>query len=202
MDFEITPYRPADQPDLDEVCIRTGDSGQDATGKYAHPELLHVFYLYPYLVHVPELTLVLRGVSDGRAYGYVTGTADTASFEEWLRQVWLPPLAARYPLGSTPEPLWGEGIIRQLHAPGRSDPRLLADYPAHLHIDLLPVAQGGGWGRRIMREFLSGLRARDVPGIHLGVGVRNQQAIGFYEHLGFATLRTHEWGRTMGMRLT
>ena len=70
---------------------------------------------------------------------------------------------------------------------GRSEPDpewLLTDFPAHMHIDLLPHVQASGWGRRLIETELAALRAHDVAGVHLGVSPTNEQAIGFYRHLG------------------
>ena len=36
----IRPYRSTDRADLYDVCLRTADSGQDATAIYADPELV------------------------------------------------------------------------------------------------------------------------------------------------------------------
>ncbi len=57
--------------------------------------------------------------------------------------------------------------------------------PAHLHINLLPEAQGGGNGRKLMRAALEQLRADGVSGIHLEVNRENLRAVGFYEVMGF-----------------
>ena len=65
---------------------------------------------------------------------------------------------------------------------------MLAEYPAHLHIDLLPRLQGRGVGRRLVDTLLDALRRRGVPGVHLGVDAANTRAIGFYEHVGFAPI--------------
>lgn len=65
------------------------------------------------------------------------------------------------------------------------------EHPAELHIDLLPVVQGMGLGRRLMDAFLALLRERGVPGVTLGVGGRNTRAVAFYRNLGFEVLREH-----------
>ena len=61
----------------------------------------------------------------------------------------------------------------------------MADYPSHLHIDLLPDAQGQGAGRRLIETLTTSLAAHGSPGVHLGVAVRNQNARAFYERVGF-----------------
>ena len=61
----------------------------------------------------------------------------------------------------------------------------MAGYPAHLHIDLLPRAQGQGHGRRLMTAMFDRLTAAGASGVHLGVRRTNTRAIAFYEKLGF-----------------
>jgi ribosomal protein S18 acetylase RimI-like enzyme len=74
-----------------------------------------------------------------------------------------------------------------LHHPS-ADPRVVADYPAHLHIDLLPEGQGRGGGRALMEHFLAAVRERGADGVHLYVGLANTGARAFYAKLGFKPL--------------
>lgn len=198
--MRLDRYRPGDEAALADVCIRTGDSGQDATGQYAHPELLHLIYLDPYLALEPSLAHVVRD-DDGTACGYIVGCADSQGFEAACEASWWPPLREAWQPGTTPEGMKGEALIAKIHTPDRTPDELQAEYPAHLHIDLLPQAQGGGRGRALMERFLADLRERDVPGVHLGVGARNENAQGFYRHLGFEVLMDQPWGKVMGLRL-
>jgi ribosomal protein S18 acetylase RimI-like enzyme len=78
---------------------------------------------------------------------------------------------------------------------------LLGDYPAHVHINLLPRLQGQGWGRRLVEAIVLHLRAGDVPGVHLGVGANNERAIGFYTRLGFTDALRTEHVRFMVLSL-
>lgn len=193
-------YRPEDHDRLYEICVRTGDSGDDATSKYREPELLGHVYLGAYLALEPEHALVLRD-PDGVAQGYCVATAETARFEQRCETEWWPALRERYPMPRPVEDSPDAALIRKIHEPGGTNPALLQDFPAHLHIDLLPVAQGGGNGKRLLLAVLDELHADGAPGVHLGVGGRNARAIGFYEHVGLRTVIHHPWGLTMGTAL-
>jgi ribosomal protein S18 acetylase RimI-like enzyme len=57
-----------------------------------------------------------------------------------------------------------------------------------MHIDLLDRAQGRGVGRQMMERIMDTLRRRGSPGVHLGVSVRNDPALGFYRKIGFTEL--------------
>jgi ribosomal protein S18 acetylase RimI-like enzyme len=55
-------------------------------------------------------------------------------------------------------------------------------------MDLLPRAQGRGYGRQVLERVLDVLRRRGSPGAHLGVSALNTRAFGFYQHVGFQEL--------------
>jgi ribosomal protein S18 acetylase RimI-like enzyme len=197
----IRPAHPHDRTRLYEVCLRTGNSGQDATGDYADPHLLGHVYVGPYLALEPDLAFVVD--DDGEAQGYVLGARDTVEFEQRCEQEWWPPLRKRYP-----DPPAGrswtadERLCHLLHHPVRTAPAVAADYPAHLHIDLLPGAQGAGFGRRLVELLFSRLSVMGVPGVHLAVAAGNERAIGFYRHVGMRPVRREPGTLLMGMRLT
>jgi ribosomal protein S18 acetylase RimI-like enzyme len=198
MTFQIEPYRPEFLPDLYSICLLTGDSGRDSTHLYTDPNMQGDFFAAPYAIIEPDLTLVLT--DEAGACGYVLGTRDSKAFATFMNTVWLPPMRSKYALtdSSLASELWLLELIRA----GYSLPENSERYPAHLHIDLLPRAQGHGMGRKIMTAFLNRLRELEVTGVHLGVGKKNLNATQFYEHLGFQKLDEHEFSILYGMRLS
>ncbi|WP_412028790.1 GNAT family N-acetyltransferase [Deinococcus yunweiensis] len=198
----IRPARESDRAALYSICLETGDSGEDATPLYADPLLLGHVYAGPYLSHAPDFAFVLE--DDQGVGGYVIGTPDSFTFEDTLEREWWPGLRAQYPDPARIPPdqrTRDERITALLYHPPRTPDTLLTDYPAHLHIDLLPRVQGGGNGRRLMVTLLDALRDAGVRGVHLGVGDRNTRAQGFYRHLGFQELRRAPGSVTFGMPL-
>ncbi|GHS89166.1 hypothetical protein AGMMS50218_14780 [Actinomycetota bacterium] len=94
-------------------------------------------------------------------------------------------------------------LVRRLHHPEEIAPAdVLAQYPAHLHIDLLPRAQGGGLGRRLITALADALRERGVPGVHLGVEARNTGARAFYARIGFTVAHQDEGGALLVLPLS
>lgn len=67
-------------------------------------------------------------------------------------------------------------------------PEPLDEYPAHLHIDLLPRVRGQGRGRAMVTRLLEAFAAAGVPGVHLGMHPDNLRAVKFYQSLGFTEL--------------
>lgn len=203
--YRIRLYDPRDLDAVYDICLLTGDAGGDASSLYDDPKLLGHVYAGPYLALEPELAFVLE--DEGGVCGYILGARDTARFERAYREAWLPPLQARYPdPGGDPDAhaeSWTADarIHHLLHHPKETPRALSAAYPSHLHIDLLPRAQGRGYGARLMDTLLAVLRAQGSPGVHLGVGARNVRAQGFYLAYGFTELSRHAWGLTFGLKL-
>lgn len=65
-------------------------------------------------------------------------------------------------------------------------------YPAHLHINISPAAQGKSVGSKLMTYGLETLNAFQTKGIHL-ITAANARNIGFYLKNGFEKLQTHQW---------
>ena len=180
--------QPDDRDALYDICVRTGDAGRDATGLIDHPALYGHLYAGAYLALEPAFATV--AALDGVVVGYVLAALDTASFEARLEREWWPPLRAAHPLPATGTDL-DRRFVGAIHSPRLTPSSVIERYPSHLHIDLLPVAQGHGVGKRLMLRLFEQLVAAGSRGVHLGVDPRNEHAIGFYEHLG---MRRHDHG--------
>jgi ribosomal protein S18 acetylase RimI-like enzyme len=189
----IRPYRPEDRAALDDICVRTAHNGQDSRPHYTDPAVFPAAFAAPYVHLEPELAFVLDD-GRGQAVGYILGTADTPRFAEAFRTEWLPLVEGHHPQPPHPPRTPDEVIAGLLHHPERMVLPELADYPAHLHIDLLPEWQGRGHGRRLMCTFLTALRDRGVPAVHLAMATANVRARAFYDRMGFHALDVAEPG--------
>ena len=186
--IRIRPYEPADLDAVYEICLRTGDSGEDATHLYDDPKALGHLYAGPYVTLEPDLAFVLEDESG--VCGYVIGVLDTRRFSRAVSERWLPQLQSVLPdpVGEPEEWSPTERVYHQIHHPRPQFPTELEPYPSHLHIDLLPRAQGRGHGRHLIETLLAALTERGSPGVHLGVDSRNVRAQGFYRKVGFVEL--------------
>jgi len=184
----IRPYRSADLDAIYDVCLKTSDAGKDATHLHDDPKLPGHVFAAPYTVLEPELCFVAD--DDQGVGGYIVGALHTRTFDARAEQEWWPALRDRYPEPDHARgPVWTQDEWKRffLYYPITGEPDVVADYPSHVHIDLLPRLQGQGLGRRLMDTFLDALRARGSRGVHLGVSPENEHAIGFYRHYGFKT---------------
>jgi ribosomal protein S18 acetylase RimI-like enzyme len=177
----VVPFHPSHLPGIYAVCMEAGNPGWQKSTPEANPDLLGHVYAGPYALHSPELA---SSVVDSQGVaGYLLATADSDAFWEWQDAHWWPPLRAQYP--RTEGDSWNSTIINLIHEAPRTPPEIVAGFPAHLHIDLLPRAQGSGLGRLLIENLQATLRMKSVPGVHLDVGKDNTNAIEFYRHLGF-----------------
>lgn len=185
--------RPAREDDLDAVygtCLATGDSGRDASELYSDPQLIGHIYAAPYLLLEPHLAFV---VTDQEGVGgYVVGVEDTRSWENRLERNWWPPLRRRYvdPDEScrsdwTPD----QCLAHLLHHP-KADPAIVCeDYPAHLHMNVMPRLQGRGVGLALLEAWVVAAAAYGVRAAHVGVSPANIRGTRFWTRAGFAELK-------------
>lgn len=191
----MTPHRfrlrhavPGDRAALGAICRATALPPQPG----ADPDLLPAVYVDPYLAFDPGYALVMED-GDGPC-GYALAAFDTGAFEERCEREWWPPLRERWPApDEARRAAWSadEQLAAVVHAPHRAPADVRRLYPSHLHVDLLPHAQGQGWGRRLLVRLFDLLARDGSHGVHLGVARRNEGAQRFYARLGFATVQEH-----------
>ena len=198
MEATIRPYHPSDLASLYQICLSTGKSGQNASELYSDPQLLGQFYAAPYAVLESELCFILP--LSAKPVGYILGTKDSLQFEKKCEKEWFPVLREKYPLPAVEDDSMDARIMRLIHTGHKVKPEL-DSYPAHLHIDLLPEAQGKGQGRAMMDTFIDKLIELDVPALHLEVGKSNPGAIQFYQRMGFHEIKEYEYSIAFGRNL-
>jgi GNAT superfamily N-acetyltransferase len=185
----IRPASPGDAPGAYYICLKTGDHGGDGEPFYREdPDALGRIYVGPYLAFEPELSLILE--DEQGICGYALGAFDSRRFYARYEKEWRPDLCKRFPSPQGDESQWTrvQRAHHYYHHPDYYCPEPYQAYPSHLHIDLLPRAQGRGHGRQMMDLNLQALRRRGSPGAHLGLGMLNTRAYGFYKRLGFKEL--------------
>lgn len=175
----IRPATPADHEQIAHICLVTGATGKDATGLFSNDSTLSDVYATPYL-HGPGGFCLVWDV-DGEARGYVLGTSDTRAFQRWFTDTWWPSRAHRHPARTD-----GDGwLLPEAQHPTRTLIDRVDEFPAHLHIDLMPDQQGVGAGRALIDACIELLTERGIPGVHLVAEKANAGAQAFYPRVGF-----------------
>lgn len=174
----------ADLPDLQRVCLETGDSGKDATHLHKLPELVGDIYVTPYILHEPEYAYTL--LADEQVVGYLLGVLDTRAFENTLIEKYWPIAKVKYQKINFEITNSDQELLSELEKQGFSDAILTEKYPSHLHIDIVESHQGAGYGKSMIAFLLAQLRTAGSTGVHLHMSASNDRARGFYKKFGFS----------------
>ena len=198
-DFSIRSYKSADTSAVYEICLKTGNSGQDATHLFSDPLVLGHIYVGPYMEFEPQSVFILE--DDQGPCGYIMGVLDSQTYYQWMHSEWLPKIRVNYKKPAGNPDTWDETekITDLLFHPVSQ--RLLPDYPAHLHIDLLSRAQGKGQGKLLMDRFIDYLKYNKIPGLHLELSSNNDRAFNFYRKYGIEELDRDNESIIMGYHL-
>jgi GNAT superfamily N-acetyltransferase len=181
----IRSFEAGDLDALYDICLKTGDSGGDATALHADPRILGEIYAAPYAVLEPDHCWVAE--DEGGVAAYVIGAPDTRAFEAACEARWWPQLRRRYP-DTADIASWkrsrDQWSAHQIHHPLLAPQAAVDAAPAHLHIDLLPRVQGQGLGRALLDRWLDAVDGR----AHLACSAQNHRALRFYDRYGFRRL--------------
>jgi GNAT superfamily N-acetyltransferase len=136
------------------------------TTEFASEEARKVFrerWLGRYLVHYPEWAYVALD-GEGSLVGYLVGSLDDPAQSALFGDI---------------------GYFLALAAWTR-------DFPAQIHVNLLPAWRGLGIGSRLIQTIVADLAGTDVPGVHVVTG-RAMRNVRYYEANGFAEVAGIEW---------
>lgn len=172
------------------ISLATGLAGRDASHLYRDPRMMGHIYIAPYALLEPGLTLVVE--DDGGVAGFVAGTDDTGAWECRLEQDWWPSLREQYAdPSSISSDVWTADQRRafMIHHPAPTPAAVVARYPAHLHMNLLPRLQRRGIGSTLLQAWLDIARGRGARAFHIGVNRENRNAVQFWRAQAFELLR-------------
>lgn len=180
--------RVTDLDALYAISLATGLAGGDAAHLYEDRTLVGHIYSAPYACLEPDLALVVED-SVGVA-GFAVGAADTESWEARLEREWWPHLRTRHPDPEGASNDWTADQKRcsMIHHPERTPTNIAQEYPAHMHLNLLPRLQHQGCGALLFEAWLEIARGRGAPAVHVGINRANVRALQFWIRRGFQSL--------------
>jgi GNAT superfamily N-acetyltransferase len=198
----LRPFRTDDLDDLYRISLATGAAGGDASHLYADPRLMGHIYVAPYAKLEAQLALVVE--DQGGVAGFAVGAVDTAAWEGRLESEWWPVLRAQYAMPSKADAsAWtpDQRRIAMIHRPARTPSAVTREFPAHLHLNLLPRLHGRGVGTELFKQWLAAAGRAGAEAMHVAVNRANVGAIRFWVRMGFVDV-THDGlaeGRTVWM---
>lgn len=175
-----------DLESLFAISIATGLHGGNASQLYADQRLIGQIYSAPYCVLLPEFGLVVE--EESAVVGFAVGAPNTRKWEARLEKEWWPSLRRRY---NSPDQrqkeTWSadERRIDMIHNPGLVPQVVVAQFPAHMHMNLLPCIQRRGVGRQLFEKWKTAAIDRGVSAVHVGANRGNSAALHFWHALGF-----------------
>ena len=179
------------------ICLQTGESGKDATHLFTDSLVLGHIYAGPYMEYEPQSVFILN--DENGLCGYIMGAMNSNAFYDWMYKDWFPTVRNNYNQPSGEPSKWNrtEKTVNILFQP--MSKKLFKDYPAHLHIDLLPRAQGQGQGKLMMDRYISHLKKNNIKGVHLELSITNERAFNFYRKYGMDKLEQDDDSIYMGL---
>ncbi len=184
----IRRMRADDIKDVEYVCRMT--AGEKSINDEATGKLMSAMFSTYYARECYDSCFVLADESD-KVVGYLLCEPDYRRFRKVFRKVDVPQIykmekkaGIRCWFFHVPYSLMGW------------------KYPAHLHIDLLPEYQSGGYGTKMMQMLLEDLKSKKVKGLMLMAGGWNHGAIRFYKRNGFKMIFNRLGEAVMAIDLT
>jgi ribosomal protein S18 acetylase RimI-like enzyme len=186
---KVRKYVKTDLEDIIDICYHTGFMGEDLTGKgkFNDKKLFGYLFCFYYPCYEKDNCYVAVD-SEEKIIGYIIGTTNSKK----QLQRFILKMSARILYRLLFYTLWWHTesfrtVMHFLRSLFREhDPiNLFSEYPAHLHINILPGHQGEGVGRRLLSQFENHMKDLKVPGIHLKTSNYNNKAITFYLKAGY-----------------
>jgi len=184
--ISIRKYQPKDKPAVRHILIETSRLPVETEKDIKLLELLYNDY---YTEVEPEHCFVAVDDND-EAVGYIICAADYKKFRRTFMKFYLPEireLGMKYYIQGFMD-IMGHALYA-------------LKYPAHLHINVLPVCQGKGTGTELMNALKDELRKCGVKGLMLSCAADNDGAIRFYKRNSFKVMSVLSGGCIMAVVL-
>lgn len=171
----VRPYEEKDKNNVRFICLES--AGKSNASEYEKNFLLNTYCNY-YIENEPQNCFVAADENDN-AVGYILCTESFNKFSE----IFLKKYASRH--------MKFRGLYRLAARMSILEQKAHRDdYPAHLHIDLLPEYQKKGLGRILINTLCEHLKKNGIKGVMLSVFIGNTGAIKFYHKCGFKKIKT------------
>lgn len=182
----VRPYEAKDKENVRFVCLNSeGPCKSSARG------INFALAVYcDYFIEKEPANCFVAADESGKAIGYIISTEDFDVFEKCFMDEYYPKIKG-----------WEfrrrRSALRSI-MPQRDHKN---EYPAHLHIDILPGYQRMGLGHKLTDALIENLRGKGVKGVMLTVWIGNEKGRKFYEKYGFSLLEERKNVAVYGLKL-
>ena len=169
----IRKYKKEDREAVQYICLQTSVGEKSPMEWQRH--ILNLYCNY-YIDCEPENVFVAVDDSD-RPVGYIFCSTDFDIFKFIFTRDYLPILRCL-----------GKNRVITARLELLAHQLFRKDYPAHMHIDILPEYQKMGLGTKLLQELFSYLKEKNCPGLQLICDTGNDGGFAFYQKYGFEKL--------------
>lgn len=167
--MKVRLYDEKDKKHFKKICLVTAgkDNSDDNEAKF-----ITALYCDYYTENEPDNCFALTDDNDN-AVGYIICSANYEFYKKNFTKTlkYIKTLGFGHYLFALGE-IIGHGLYKK-------------NFPAHLHIDILPEYQHSGGGTMLMNELKIHLKAKSINSVHLMVNAENKNAVKFYKKNGF-----------------
>ena len=182
--MRVAPYTPVMKEEIRAIHMAT--ASERARTDQRHGRFSLLMYCDEYLDHETAYVLV---DDDENPAGYILCAENAYEWAEHMK-----------PYAEEIRAL-GDPYDKRVSAQIEEYQLAAAEYPAHLHIDILEKYTGRHGGSMLMETLRSHLQSSGCLGVCLGVGRANERAFSFYRHFGFEILAEDEGGWFLGLKI-
>lgn len=180
----IRRMKKEDAPEVRKICLETANKKLKSTEKAQKATLL--LYCDYYIRTSLYYCFVAVDEETNKIVGYILCSPN---YKHYLCDFTNVELVELRKLGLKYY-LMGKGAIL-------SQKKYAIDFPAHIHIDILPEFQNQGIGSQLMDKLLYFLKIDTSQGIFLSVAPKNKKAKKFYEKYYFEKINLFSMGKRL-----
>jgi ribosomal protein S18 acetylase RimI-like enzyme len=190
----IRKCKKSDENSIIDICYKTGYMGEDLTDRNIFNDIKlfgYLFCSYYCLYETGNSFVAVDESKNNKVIGYIIGTLNSKRQEKLFVKKMFLKIAIRLFLCDSWK--YRESynavmfFIKNINLKHKYD-SLYTEYPAHLHINILPQYQHYGVGSRLIGQFENHVRENNISGIHLRTSNKNIKAVPFYKRKGYKVI--------------
>ena len=170
----IRPFEEKDKENVRFVCLNS-----EGECRMTPDERHYILTTYcNYYIENEGRNCFVAANEDDEAIAYIICTEDFDNYRKIFVEEYIPRLDENMQV-------WGFNAKKGADGSTKLQEKYKKDFPAHLHIDVLPEYHRQGIGHKLVDALSAHLKAKGVCGVMLTVGSKNERGKSFYNKYGF-----------------
>jgi ribosomal protein S18 acetylase RimI-like enzyme len=182
---------------ISDICYKTGFMGEDLTGsgRFNDRTLFSYLFCLYYPLYEIDNCFIAFDVNKNKIIGYILGSRNTLEQEKRFMWKMVPKIALRmctYTIFFYPGSFRAVLLFMRNLELKDIEKTVYMEYPAHLHMNILPEYQKRGVGSMLLDTFEDHMSDKKVSGIHIWTSNKNVKAVPFYSKHGYEIIYERE----------